>query len=143
MKTYAKKTIHNFLIFVMCISLISCVVKENKGDLWQNATYTEDTVLGDGSKVLTVKVVAENKSINLYIYTDKTTLGDALSEHNLISGEIGAYGLYVKTVNGIYADYNTTKSYWSINKNGEYMSTGVDSEIIEEGSTYELVYTKN
>lgn len=139
MKNYAKKTTHIFLIFVMCLSLISCVAS----NLWQGATYTKDTVLGEGSKTLTVKVTAEGKSVTFTIYTDKATLGDALSEHNLISGEQGAYGLYIKTVNGIYADYNTTKSYWSINKNGEYMSTGVDSETVEEGCTYEFIYTKN
>ena len=64
-------------------------------------------------------------------------------EHNIISGENGAYGLYVKTVNGILADYNITKSYWSINKDGEYMLTGVDSTKIEDGDVYEFVYTKD
>ena len=138
-----KKTLFIFLILTMCISLISCGTGESKEDLWQNATYTEDMEFGDGSEDLTVKVTAEEKSVTFTVHTDKETLGDALLEHSLISGEKGPYGLYVKTVNGIYADYNKTKSYWAVNKDGEYMMTGVDSEKVEEDSIYEFIYTKN
>ncbi len=143
MKTIIKKSILMLLTLSMCISLISCGVKGTKEDLWQNATYTEDMIFGGGSKTLTVKVTAEEKSVTFTVNTDKTTLGDALLEYDLISGEQGPYGLYVKTVNGIYADYNTTKGYWSVNKNGEYMMTGVDLEKVEDGNTYEFIYTKN
>ena len=138
-----KKTLFIFLILTMCISLISCGTGEPKEDLWQNATYAEDMEFGDGSKDLTVKVTAEEKSVTFTVNTDKETLSDALLEHSLISGEKGPYGLYVKTVNGIYADYNKTKSYWAVNKDGEYMMTGVDSEKVEEDSIYEFIYTKN
>lgn len=139
-----KKTLFIFLISSMCISLISCGTGETKEDLWQNATYTEDEVFADGNTTeFTVKVTADEKSVSFFIHTDEETLGDALLEHNLISGEKGPYGLYVKTVNGIYADYNKTKSYWAVNKDGEYMMTGVDSEKVEEDSIYEFIYTKN
>ncbi|MBR5809520.1 MAG: DUF4430 domain-containing protein, partial [Clostridia bacterium] len=47
------------------------------------------------------------------------------------------------TVNGVFADYNTTKSYWGINKNGESLMTGVDSAKIADGDSYEFVYNKN
>ncbi len=143
MKILVKKSIFMLLTLSMCISLISCGSKNTKEDLWQNATYTEDMIFGGGDKALTVKVIAEEQDVTFTVNTDKTTLGDALLEYELISGEQGAYGLYVKTVNGIYADYNTTRSYWSINKNGEYMMTGVDSEKVEDGNTYEFIYTKN
>ena len=111
--------------------------------MWQTALYTEDAEIGSGAKALTVKVIAEEKSVVLTMHTDKDTLGDALTEYELISGEQGAYGLYVKSVNGIYADYNITKSYWSVNKDGEYMTVGVDSAQISGGETYEFIYTKN
>ena len=72
----------------------------------------------------------------------KETVGEALEEHGLVSGEEGPYGLYIKKVNGITADYDIDQSYWSFNKNGEYMMTGADKTEIENGAHYELVYTK-
>lgn len=138
------KKISCILVTFMCfVLLVSCGQNISTEELWQTAIYTEDAEIGSGEKTLTVKVIAEEKSVALTLHTDKDTLGDALTEHQLISGEQGAYGLYVKTVNGIYADYNTTKSYWSVNKNGEYMTVGVDSAEIQDGEAYEFVYTKN
>ena len=138
------KKISYLLVTFMCfVLLVSCGQNISTEELWQTAIYTEDAEIGSGEKTLTVKVIAEEKSVALTLHTDKDTLGDALTEHQLISGEQGAYGLYVKTVNGIYADYNTTKSYWSVNKNGEYMTVGVDSAEIQDGEAYEFVYTKN
>jgi len=65
-----------------------------------------------------------------------------LIEHGLIDGDEGPYGLYVKVVNGMTADYDVDKSYWSFYINGEYAMTGVDATEITEGTTYQLVYTK-
>ena len=73
---------------------------EEPQGLWKTATYLKDTELGTGSKTIQVEVKVEDKSVTFTIHTDKTTLGDALLEHSLIAGENGAYGLYVKTVNG-------------------------------------------
>ena len=70
------------------------------------------------------------------ISTDKNIVGDALLAEGLIAGEEGAYGLYVKTVNGITADYDVDKTYWAFYINGEYAFTGVDATPIEEGATY-------
>ena len=76
------------------------------------------------------------------IESDKETVGEALKEHELISGEEGAYGIYIKSVNGITADYNVDKSYWAFEKGGEQMMTGVDDAKISDGDRYALVYTK-
>ena len=130
------------VIFVMALVLISCTDKGISTDLWDNAIYTEDTELGDGEKTITVEVAANDKYINFVINTNKNTLGDALMEHNLISGEKGAYGLYVKAVNGITADYDIDQSYWLFTKDGEQMMTGVDGTEISDGECYEITYTK-
>ena len=103
---------------------------------------TENTTLGTGENTLTVTVGAEEKSIDFTIRTDKTVVGDALKEHKLIDGEEGPYGLYVKVVNGIEADYDKDQSYWSFEKDGEAMLTGVDSTEFKDGDCYELVRTK-
>ena len=110
--------------------------------LWKDATYLDDTTMGEGEKTIFVEVVAEEKSVAFEIHTDKDTVGDALSEHNLIDGDKGPYGLYVKYVNGIKADYDTDKAYWALNKGGAALTTGVDQTEIEDGAHYELVYTK-
>ncbi len=138
-----KKVINIMLGIVLCIVLVSCGANETPQDIWESATYTENQEFGTGETTITVDVIAEDGSVEFTVHTDKETLGDALLEHDLISGDDGAYGLYVKVVNGIYADYNTTKSYWGINKNGESLMTGVDTEEIADGDTYEFVYTKN
>ena len=63
-------------------------------------------------------------------------------EHGLIEGEDGAYGLYVKKVNGILADYNVDASYWTFYINGEYAMSGVDTTNIDTSASYKLEYTK-
>lgn len=141
-----KKTINSVisvvlsLVFVIC--LVSCGNTVDKTGLWENATYLKDTEFGKGVTTVQVEVKVEEQSVTFTINTDKTTLGDALLEHELISGEEGQYGLYVKVVNGITADYDVDQSYWAFYKNGEYMMTGVDSTEIADGEHYELVYTK-
>ena len=110
--------------------------------VWAKATYLEDTELGKGSKTVQVEVKAEDRSVTFTIHTDKETLGEALIEHKIVEGEDGPYGLYIKTVNGILADYDIDQSYWAVSKNGEASATGIDSIRFLDGEHYELVYTK-
>ncbi len=70
------------------------------------------------------------------ISTDKQTVGEALLEQGLISGDVGDYGLYVKTVDGLTLDYETDGKYWAFYVDGEYAMAGVDSTDITDGSTY-------
>lgn len=110
--------------------------------LWESATHTSDKTFGEGSKPLTVKVEVQENSVTFTINTDKATVGEALIEHRLIEGEVGAYGLYIKKVNGIEADFNVDQSYWSFYIGEDYALTGVDQTEIDEGAVYRLVYTK-
>ncbi len=110
--------------------------------LWANATYLEDTTFGEGAKTVTVKVIVEDKSVTFTVKTDAKTLGEALIEHGLIAGDMGDYGLYIKYVNGIRADYDLDKRYWNFTKNGEYMMTGADMTEIADGEAYEFTYAK-
>ena len=111
-------------------------------DLWKDAQYTEDTEVGKGEKSVQVEVSAGEKKITFTVHTDKKTLGDALTENNLVTGSESEYGLYIESVNGMKADYDTDKAYWAISKNGEYLQTGADSTDIADGEHYELTYTK-
>lgn len=110
--------------------------------LWQNATYQEDQAFGDGKTTVQVEVQAEDKAVTFTLKTDKENLGAALLEHDLIAGDQGEYGLYVKFVNGIEADYDKDGHYWSLCKDGGPVMTGVDSTPIQDGDHYELVYAK-
>ena len=127
------------LIFMLCLT--SCNTVDAEG-LWEEATYRRDMTFGSGDTTVQLEVKVEDQSVTFTIKTDKETLGDALLEHELISGDEGAYGLYVKEVNGIRADYDKDGAYWALYKDGEMSMTGVDSTNISDGEHYEFVYTK-
>lgn len=116
---------------------------QETGNSETGATDAEKTVLGEGQTVFTFTVVdgAGNETV-FEIHTDKTTVGDALLELKLIEGETSQYGLYVKKVNGITADYDVDGTYWAFYVNGEYAMSGVDTTNITPGDTYSMKVAK-
>lgn len=110
--------------------------------LWKDAQYTEDTELGEGKTTVKVQIKADDKAITVTIHTDADNLGKALTENKLVEGDNSEYGLYIKVVNGIRADYDKDKAYWAISKNGELTPKGADGTKIADGEQYELTYTK-
>ena len=111
-------------------------------NIWDDAKYRGDATLGEGAKTAVVEVSAEEKTVRFTVNTDKATVGEALTSIDLISGEKAEYGLYIKTVNGMSADYNKDKSYWGVYVNGVYSMDGVDSIEFKSGDTYRFVYVK-
>lgn len=132
-----KKTLSVLLAVIMILCIVSCN-KVDKTGAWENATYRSNKEFGNGSKTVQVEVKAEDQSVTFTIHTDKETLGDALLEHNLISGDDGPFGLYVKFVNGIEADYDKDQTYWALTKDGEILNSGVDGVKVSDGEHYEL-----
>ena len=110
---------------------------------WNHATYTEDTLFGDGAKTFTLEVAADGYSVIFTVMTDERFLGAALLAHDLITGENGDYGLYITSVNGMSADYATDHAYWAISKGSDYLMTGIDKTPVEDGARYALTYTKD
>lgn len=137
-KEKMKKALSLVLVLVAILCLVSCNKVEKTG-AWENATYRRDMEFGKGETTVQVEVKAEEQSVTFTINTDKKTLGEALIEHGLVSGENGQFGLYVKFVNGIEADYDKDGTYWGFYKNGEMMMVGVDGAQISDGEHYELV----
>ena len=140
-----KNKMRTLLTAVLCVMMLACMTactKEEEKGIWADAKYTEDTELGKGSKTVKVVVEAEEKKITFTIHTDETILGDALMAHELVEGEDGDFGLYIKKVNGMLADYDLDQTYWGFYQNGEYMMTGVDTTEFADGDQYELVRTK-
>lgn len=130
------------LIVAMALSTTGCNGNPDNVTPSAPATNTDAaagdvTVLGDGSTSFDFSVTdQEGNATQFEIHTDKATVGEALLELNLIAGDDGEYGLYVKTVNGITADYDKDGKYWAFYVDGEYATTGVDSTQITDGASY-------
>lgn len=130
------------LIAAMALSLGACAADDAKNlDVKESErpqqVQQDENIVGEGDISFKFIVVdADGKETEFTVKTDADTVGKALLDANLIAGEDSEYGLYVKTVNGITADYDTDGSYWAFYINGEYATTGVDSTEIEDGATY-------
>lgn len=132
------------LSFMLCIVLVAAMALFAAGcskthDNPRPLLYGEDCALGEGATQFELTVAdAEGNEIVFDISTDQPTVGAALQELELIEGEEGDYGLYIKSVNGLIADYDTTGTYWAFYVNGEYAMTGADVTPIEDGTAYAL-----
>ena len=142
MKTQCTRALYSALSLLLIFCFISCGASLPKEGVWENATYLKDTELGKGAKTVTVEVVAEEQTVRFTVHTDKDTVGAALLELGLIAGEEGQYGLYIKQVNGITADYDIDQTYWAFYINGEYAMSGADTTELTDGATYKLERTK-
>ena len=136
MKTTMTKLTSLFLLLALALSFCAC------GDPWAEAIYKEDATLGEGAVSFTFEVVCDEHLVTFTINTDKEILGDALLELGLVAGEESQYGLYVKRVNGVLADFDQGGYWWSLAVNGEGAMVGVDSTAIEAGAVYRFTRTK-
>lgn len=131
--------LNTLLLLSVSIFMASCSTSPQKSP---DASASSESATELKSFVFTV-VDAEGNETMFDIETDKEIVGDALLAQGLIEGEEGQYGLYVKTVNGILADYNITGTYWAFYINGEYATSGVDTTPIKEGETYTFKVEKS
>ena len=132
-----KKIALSLLSLLLIFSLTACFGSKPVGE-WGTVSYSEDTTIGSGAKTAIVEIVNDGKTITLTVKTDEDTLGAALLKEKVIAGDDGDYGLYVKAVNGVIADYDTDHTYWGFYIDGEFAMTGVDATPIEEGKIYRL-----
>ena len=136
------------LIVAMAFTTVGCGKKDNGGNNQpsteaQETVDTENNILGEGQTKFSFVVVDKDGNETAFeIHTDKATVGEALLEVGLIAGETNEYGLYVKTVNGITADYDVDQTYWAFYVNGEYAMSGVDLTTVEDGATYSFKVEK-
>ena len=134
------------LIVAIAFTAMGCNTNTPAGNTQTTAGTEADantTVLGEGQTTFGFVVVdKDGNETRFEIHTDKETVGDALLELELISGEVGDYGLYVKTVNGITADYDVDQTYWAFYINGEYAMSGVDSTTVENDAVYSFKVEK-
>ena len=91
-----------------------------------------------GTKTITVQIIVDGTdTVTKSIQTDAEYLRGALEEEDLIAGEDGPYGLFVKTVNGITVD-DAKQQWWCFTKGGEDLFTGVDDTPIADGDAFEI-----
>lgn len=96
-----------------------------------------------GSKSITVTVIDDKGNSTAYNHkTDAEYLRDALEEIDglTVEGEEAEYGLFVKKVNGITADYNVNGAFWSFSVNGELCNNGIETQPVYDGDAFEISY---
>ena len=146
MKFRSNKKITSWLLCMMLIVAMALTAgcgEKKQADSSVGQEVSKENVLGEGQTKFNFTVVdKDGKETPFEIYTDKATVGEALLELGLISGEEGAYGLYVKMVNGITADYDVDQTYWAFYVNGEYAMSGVDATKIEADASYSFKVEK-
>ena len=113
------------LIAALAVSMLGCFGGQTTTEKQDPVTFTFEVYLKDG----TLKSTRE-------ITTTEATVGAALLKEGLISGDNGQFGLYVKVVDGVTADYDVDGTYWAFYVGDTYAMTGVDSTTAEDGKTY-------
>ncbi len=100
------------------------VVSADPADNGYEKSFVFEVVDKDGNKTQTT------------IETNGEYVGVVLQELGLISGEQGDYGLYIKEVRGITADYDVDGTYWAFYVNDAYAMASADLTPIVDGEVY-------
>lgn len=130
-----KRFLPLFLSVLMLLSLVGC--GGNAGQPAGNKVIEDGATIGEGEKSFVTEVVdADGNTVKFTVQTNEKTVGEALQKLGVIDGEEGDYGLYIKTVNGITADYNKDGVYWAFYVDGEYAMTGADMTDAVDGTVY-------
>ena len=96
-----------------------------------------------GTKSVTVSVIHSDQTTKTFRFvTDKEYLGDLLLTEDLVSGEQGAYGLYIIEVDGETAIFEENGAYWALFEGDSYAAQGADTTVMEDGDVFSLVYTR-
>ena len=99
----------------------------------------------EGTKEVTIEVVdSKGKSTVYELKTDALYLKEAMDEAKGLkySGTESEYGLMVEVVNDENAVFTQNGAYWSFYVNGEYCNYGIESQPVEDGDAFQIIYTK-
>ena len=110
-----RKIIAFLLALAMALTLCACA-KPTPIAAGKNTVGVKDgETLGQGATAFTVEVTdGQGTKTDFTVKTDEKTVGAALQALNIISGEESDYGLYIKEVIGITADYDRCSKRRSI-----------------------------
>ena len=147
-KTDKKTTL---LLAVLCVVLIAVAALFATGTIGGKKAFLENTaaivkngdVVGTGATAFPFVICdKDGNETTVTVKTDKKMVGEALLDEKIVEGEMGDYGLYVKKVNGIVADYDADQTYWAFYIDDAYAMTGIDETEITAGSTYMMKVEK-
>lgn len=147
-----KTRLRKSLSFILCMVLIAAMALLTSGCNGNETTdpagsspsglelpVKDGAVLGEGKSTFSLIIAdKDGNETHVEIHTDKTIVGEALEEIGLLEGEEGPYGLFIKKVNGISADYDKDGVYWAFYVGSEYAMEGIDQTTLEEGAEYAL-----
>ena len=115
----------------------------NDGDKYSIVYESAVAYVEEGSKHITIEVTgADGTTVTYEVATDADYLRQAMDETEGLtySGTESEYGMMVEIVNGEQAIYAEDNAYWAFYVDGEYGQYGIDSQPVEDGSTYSIVY---
>ena len=96
------------------------------------------------TKNITIEVIDNEQKSTVYeLNTDAEFLRDAMEEAEGLefTGTESEYGLMVESVNGVVADFSVDCSYWGFYVDGEYCMSGIDTQPVENGQAFQIIYT--
>ena len=99
----------------------------------------------EGSKTITIEVINqadESKEYEVKTYAEFLRQAMEETEGLTFSGQESEYGMMVEIINGESAIYEKDKAYWSFMVNGEMCNNGIDTQPIEDGDDFQIVYTE-
>jgi hypothetical protein len=115
----------------------------NDGDkfsiVYEGAAATD----AEGSKNITIEVKDSEGNVTTYeVSTDAEYLREAMDETEGLtySGSESEFGMMVEVINDEKAVYAEDNAYWAIYVDGEYGMYGIDSQPVDDGSTYTFTY---
>ncbi len=132
-----KKIIISAIVLILAMSFVFCGcakkdietttpedVSVNLGDDGYEKSFVFEVVDKDGNKKQTT------------IETNGQYVGKVLQELERIKGEQGEFGIYIKEVDGIVADYDVDGTYWAFYIDDVLSMTGADQVEIVDGAVY-------
>ena len=125
-------SLKKLLSMILCVVLVAAMALFATGCM-ENG---KEEATGESVSFTVIVVDLEGKETTYEITTTETTVGAALMAEELLAGEDGPYGLYIKEVAGIPLDWDIDGKYWAVYVDGEYALSGVDSLAVTEGAEY-------
>lgn len=133
-----KKTLASLLVLILAFTAVmsGCANKENPDSPVTEIESINEADNGYEMCFVFEVVDKDGKTTQTTIETNGGYVGTVLQELGLIEGEEGPYGIYIKKVNGITADYDVDGTYWAFYVDGEMSVKGADQVEIVDGATY-------
>lgn len=121
------------VLFIVLIAVFLCLY------IWKGPQAVK------GEKEIGVTVIDDQgKEQQYFDSTDAEYLINVLDELEKqgfsYDGDEGIYGYYIDTVNEVKAD--NINEYWAFYVNGEYCNYGADSQPVNDGDMFEIIYEK-